>query len=362
MTRCFAAGAVGCGGDDSSPGGPGTGGAGGAGAGGSGAGGSGPGGSGTGGSGTGGAGGNASGITCATEPPPGAAVAPPPPAYSGGACPALADGMNTLPSSGADRQFRLVLPANLDPAERLPVIFLWHWLGGSADDFYNEGDIQAAADSQRFIAVIPESKGDVLFKWPFEATQTQARVDEELLFFDDMLACVAEQFSINTECVGSAGVRAGALFTDQLAGGRGDRLSSIISLSGGVDGVVRPWTQPDHKMPALVLWGGPTDECFGVLNFEDASHSLEAGLSSGGHFFLECVHNCGHAKPPLDVPAGAPAFAPLWRFFLDHPYWLNAGNSPYIPDGIPAELPSWCAIGQGSSTPRTGACPDPPGC
>jgi predicted esterase len=242
------------------------------------------------------------------------------------------------------------------------VIFLWHWLGGSADDFYEQGDVQAAVDAQRFIAVIPESKDDVLFKWPFEATQTEARMEEEFVFFDDMLACVAEQYAINKECVASAGVSAGALFTDQLAGGRGGHLSSILSLSGGVGGVVRPWTQPDHKMPAMVLWGGDTDSCFGVMNFDDASQTLEADLSAGGHFYLECIHNCGHAKPPLDVPPDVPAFAPLWQFVLDHPYWLKPGDSPYAADGLPALLPSWCDIGQGSAVQRTGSCPDAPGC
>jgi hypothetical protein len=190
-------------------------------------------------------------------------------------------------------------------------------------------------------------------------------MEEEFVFFDDMLACVAEQFQINNECVSSAGVSAGALFTDQLAGGRGQHLSSILSLSGGVGGYVRPWTQPDHKMSSLVLWGGPNDACgFSniSLNFEDASHNLETGLTSGGHFFLECIHNCGHAAPPLDVPAGTPAFAPLWQFVLDHPYWLPAGDSPYRSDGIPALLPTWCGIGEGSATPRTDpACP-PAGC
>jgi predicted esterase len=263
---------------------------------------------------------------------------------------------------GNDRTFLLVLPSNPEPDEVLPVIFLWHWLGGSANDFLEKGQIQAAADSQRFIAVIPESKGDITFKWPFDAQQKQERVDEEFTFFDDMLSCVSEQFKVNNNCVASAGVSAGALFTDQLAGGRGQYLSSILSLSGGVGGVVRPWTQPDHRMPAMVLWGGPTDQCFFVMNFDTASKELEKSLDAGGHFYLECVHNCGHSEPPLEAPAGLTNFAGLWQFVFDHPYWLKPGTSPYTSDGVPKALPTWCAIGAGSSTPRTGECPSEPGC
>jgi predicted esterase len=320
--------------------------------------------SGVGGSGgAGGAGGqSASGISCKSDPPPGAELAPPPPAYTGGACPAFAPGLNTFKSMGNDRSFLLVLPSNPDPAEKLPVIFLWHWLGGSADDFLEKGQVQAAADSQRFIAVIPQSKGDLQFQWPFDIQQKQARIDEEFTFFDDMLSCVSEQFSVNSNCVASGGVSAGALFTDQLAGGRGQYLSSILSLSGGVGGVVRPWTQPDHRMAAMVLWGGPTDQCFGVLNFETASKELEKGLDAGNHFYLECVHNCGHAEPPFEPAEGFTSFAALWQFVFDHPYWLKPGTSPYTSDGIPKVLPTWCGIGAGSAVPRTGECPNPAGC
>lgn len=318
---------------------------------------------GAGGNGTGGSGGNVSGVTCKSDPPAGADLASPPPGYSGGSCPALMPGLNTFPSMGNDRSFILVTPSNPDPNENLPVIFLWHWLGGSANDFLEKGQVQMAADQQRFIAVIPESKGDIQFKWPFNVADSQARLDEELTFFDDMLSCVSEQFKVNSNCVSSAGVSAGALFTDQLAGFRGQYLSSIISLSGGVGGnLIKPWTQPEHKMPALVLWGGPTDQCFFVMNFEETSKTLEKSLDDGGHFYLECVHNCGHAEPPLDAPAGMTNFAALWQFVFDHPYWLKPGSSPYTSDGIPKELPTWCGIGAGSSTPRTGSCPNAPGC
>jgi predicted esterase len=299
--------------------------------------------------------------SCSDTPPPGATLAPDPKKYTGGTCPALVSGHNPFPSGSATRDFRLVLPADIKPEERFPVLFLWHWLGGSADDFYEKGQIQLAADTQRFIAVIPESKGD-LFKWPFEVSQTQARMDEEFTFFDDMLACVSEQFNVNKECVASSGVSAGALFTGQLAGFRGEYLSSIVVLSGGTGGsLIKPFANPEHRMPAIVLWGGPTDNCYGVMNFEQTSKDLEKNLEARDHFFVECIHNCGHAEPPLDPQPGLSSYAPMWQFVLDHPYWLEPGQTPYA-NGLPKEMPAWCGIGTASATPRTGTCPSGPGC
>lgn len=317
----------------------------------------------TGTTGTTGAGGSTpAGLGCHDARPANAPSPPALPTY-GGTCPALQPGLNSISTDGNTRAFRLVVPSQINPGERLPVIFLWHWLGGDATGFIEQGDVQTAADAYRFVAVVPEKKGDVQFTWPMDILSNSGRRNEELTFFDDMLACVAEQFVVNEDCVASAGVSAGALFTSSvLAGGRGEHLSSFVSLSGGTGGVIQGWSTPAHKMPAIVLWGGPSDTCANALSFQTLSQDLESGLAQDGHFFLECVHNCGHAAPPFDVPAGATSFAMMWQFILDHPYWLPDGESPYQSEGLPDVMPDWCGIGAGSATMRSGACTNPGGC
>lgn len=292
---------------------------------------------------------------CRDEPPAGAMMPPPLPVYAG-ECPALVPGVNSIESSGNDREFILVTPTDLDPEENLPVVFLWHWLGGDANDFLEQGDVQNAVDQFRFVAVIPSSKGDVLFQWPFSALDSDARAQEEYVFFDDMLACVAEQLNVAEGCIASAGVSAGGLWTSQLASGRGERLSSIMSLSGGTGGLaVKPWGGSPHKMPAMVLWGGPSDFCIAV-DFNNTSLDLEMNLQNEGHFVLECIHDCEHSAPPFEVAEGDTAFAPLWEFVISHPYWLQDGDSPYLQSGLPEGMPEWCGIGVGGCTPREGEC------
>src|SRR4030095_12792310 len=105
-----------------------------------------------------------------------------------------------------------------------------------------------------------------------------------------MLSCVSAQFSVNENCVATAGVSAGALWSVQLASYRGEYLSAFLSLSGGAGALIKPWGNPMHKLPAIVLWGGPQDTCV-VINFQDTSHDLEQNLTADGHFFLECGHH-----------------------------------------------------------------------
>ena len=291
---------------------------------------------------------------CMEAPPADAETPPALPDYTGGECPALVPGVNTITSMGNDREFILVAPSDVQPDEILPVVFLWHWLGGDANAFLEQGDVQNAADEFRFVAVIPEEKGDLLFRWPFSTVDSDARMQEEFVFFDDLLTCVAQTYPIEPNCVSSVGVSAGALWTAQLAGGRGEYLSSIVSLSGGTGGLVKPWTTSPHKMPALVLWGGREDTCLS-LNFEESSADLEANLQAEGHAIMECVHNCGHAAPPFDQPPENTPFSPMWKFVLDHPYWLDQGESPWDA-GFPEYTPVWCAMGVGNAMMREGEC------
>lgn len=292
--------------------------------------------------------------TCGVPVPAGAVEAPAFPAYAG-SCPALAEApaLTTIESLGYSRQFMVVKPTTIMPGETLPVVFIWHWLGGDAADVHEKLQLQNAVDLRRFIAVVPEAKGDIIFRWPFGKSQPAERLAEELRFFDDMLACVGQQLAADKNCVSTMGISAGALMTAQLASRRSHVLSSFVSLSGGVGGLARDWTPAPRKLPALVMWGGPDDmypDDIPLAHFDQLSQQLEAGMS--GHLVMECVHNCGHDLPPFDPPlAGAPEFDLIWRFLLDHPFWLPAEQSVYR-QVMPPAAPAWCALGVGAAAPR----------
>ncbi len=327
----------------------------------------------SGGGGTGGGGPTGPVGKCSDPIPPGAQTPPPPKAYTGGSCPTLMPGTNTIMSQGNSREFILMVPEDLDPSEtNLPIVFMWHWLQGSANSFVSKGEVQAAVNDNRFIAVLPEKKGDVGFPlpfipldlvWPYDTAQSAARQEEEFVFFDDMLACVNEQYSVNLSCVSSAGVSAGALWMGQLLWGRGEYLSSVLSLSGGVGGsFIKPYQPSPHKMPVFSLWGGPGDVCGVIIQFEPMTLELEQNLTNDGHFLVECQHNCGHGVPPFTPPPGLSKFHGMWQFAFDHPYWLADGDSPYLTDGLPEGVPDWCGIGMGSAVPRTDPLCEEEGC
>lgn len=283
---------------------------------------------------------------------------PPPPTYSNGTCPTLVTGPTSGSShnqnfmSGTDsRSFRVIVPMNYDPSRAWPVVFAWHWLNASSNSFVRDGELDTATEEMGFIAVVPDKllkpNGDkeFLFDWPFVEVN---EADRDLVFFDDMLACVNEQLNIDLSRLYAIGVSAGGLWVTFMSStDRVDRFAAVETLSGGLGSVAGVWniefTPRPHKFPALVLWGGPRDWL--GLSFHDASQRYRDALLADGHFVVACTHDSGHSMPPIEPPVpGSTKFFSIWQFMLDHRYGLAPGDSPYSSTGLPSVFPDWCEI------------------
>jgi hypothetical protein len=275
---------------------------------------------------------------CGEAPPMGAVAPPAPPAYSGGACPALVPGYNTgFVAGGLSREFALIVPSDIDETGTYPLLFAWYHISGNAMDFVDQVGAQALADEARGIIVIPQDSGMFEAKWPATPLDIgQSGVD--LAMFDDLYACIAQQYAINTNCVSSLGVSAGGLWTSYLGTQRGQYLASNLTISGGHPSeFVGPWWPWVSQRPfaGLVMWGGPSDVL--GIDFNAASLNLVGDYMGSGHFTLRCEHTGGHGIPP--AADGDPLQTAL-HFIRNHPFWL-AGESP-LDMGLPAYYPSYC--------------------
>lgn len=288
-------------------------------------------------------------------------VRSPPPVrpYSGGACPAIVGGQTAetslnvdFISSGDRRRFRLVVPSSYDGTSAWPLLFLWHWLNASSESFVRDGEITSAAEEMRFLAVLPDELEDArgnkayLFDWPFAESWG---AEKELVFFDDLLACVSEQYRVDPRRVYANGVSAGGLWVTYLSTTeRALYLAAVETLSGGLGEIpAASWRMEfapqENKFPALVLWGGTNDR-LGV-DFGRASMRYRDALVADGHFVVTCTHDAGHAMPPIPRPAdGGTRFRAMWDFLLSHPYGLEPGASPYRATGLSSDFPPWCRI------------------
>jgi predicted esterase len=247
------------------------------------------------------------------------------PPYSNGTCPTLVDGVNKRFLVGPDkRKFRVSLPENPEGA---PVVFLWHWLGGTSQQAMDYLGFSGVEGAKEAILVAPSSDGYGL-EWRFDKPNTD---NPDLLFFDDMLRCLYDEFNVDLNRIYATGMSAGGLWSSYLIVNRADRLAAVSPLSGGA--LEAAYSPPDDTIPVLLFWGGESDVYSG-FSFETASQLFSEFLRGDGHFVVECDHGGGHTIPPN-------VFSAMWAFFAAHPKGVDP--EPYL-SGLPTIFPSYCVI------------------
>ena len=257
-----------------------------------------------------------------------------------------------------DRKFLVIAPDDLAPDERLPVMFMWHWLGGEARTSTSAPRPRTPSTRSASSPSSPRAAtGHRVFQWPFTASSTR-RVARGRVPVLRRHAVVRERAVQRRQ-----GLR------QQRRRQRRARCSPASSPAAAATAwhpscrcraaPAATWSRldqaPEHKLPGMVLWGGPDDFCI-VIDFEETSKDLEMHLSRAATS-CSSASTTATTRPRRSRSRRAmTAFAPLWEFLRDHPYWLEPGESPYITEGLPLSMPTWCAVGAGNAIPPPGVC------
>lgn len=247
------------------------------------------------------------------------------PTYSQGSCPTFVDGPNEgFVHAHGSHDLTLILPP--EPAGA-PVLYAWHWLGGSARQIVNAMELESLAEREGVIVVAPDSAGSP-YEWEFISSPVD---NPDLALFVDSLACLSEQYEVDLSRVWTTGMSAGGLWTTYLTMHESRWLAASAPLSGGT--FPGSYSTPEATLPVMVTWGGPDDTYGSDVNFEETSLDFSGRLQEDGHFVVECVHTRGHTLPP-------DATELVWSFLSVH---AKDQPSPWA-DGLPEALPDWCRL------------------
>ncbi len=286
---------------------------------------------------------------------------------TGGRVSVFMDSSVYLGANGQDRQFELIIPANISTLGARPVVFGWHGAGESANEILTQGLSGLSTDTSGIgpaIVVAPEDinvngviEPDLTSDWSQHEIRTTVAsgvnpvtdlslpaTNPDLIFFDDMLRCLDEAFAIDHDRVYSMGFSAGAYFTNYLLMHRSDRIAAAYSGSGGLvapgfpNGTIpfsyssATYQQPTHLRPLLMQYGklggnnGSGDEVaipdiYGH-NYHIVSTSIVMAdmLRADGHLVVECQGDQNHTPPGTQDMVSSL----YWPFFSAHPRYVNS--------------------------------------
>ncbi len=270
---------------------------------------------------------------------------------SSGECPDLTkSGLSTFTSSGEPRQVDVVLPSSPKPGMAITV-----YLHGTAfptatstpaADIAVLHDVQGIADATNTVWLMPDARVQTLldtvtvYLWDVMVLD-----DKDLVLFDDLRTCAAQNLDVDLTRLSTVGFSAGALWNTVLIGQRADAISTGVELSGGSDAVVAgleapfaPYTTPPANLPMLMTTGAdgvdvwPTTAMV-MVDFNAATDTLEGKLLADGHFSVRCQDENGHEEGDRDW-----AIAVAWTSGQ-----VFAQPSPYVSGGLGADA-DWCWV------------------
>ena len=218
------------------------------------------------------------------------------------ACPVVLAGENTLTSAERTRRFVVHLPKGVTESAGLPIILLYHGVGGEPGKMVDESFLLAEQAKTPFVLVAPQSErgkdGKALLK-----------TDAKRLYV--------------------TGMSGGGLISTFIATHRSQVVAAAAPFSGGY---LHAWPKDSGKVPFTVSWGGPKDFAY-EQNFDTMAKSLIANLLGSSHPVVSCDHGTEHKWPK---EGGAYAAA----FLLAH----TLGQPSPLASGLGAGWPSYCKL------------------
>lgn len=138
------------------------------------------------------------------------------------------EGPQTVTVAGKERQYLVQLPPDYDPSRRYPVLFGLHGAGGSGPSYVNAFPLRALWQD-RAILVFPSA----LFYEVDGRTTWRFPTDENLAFFDAMVAELDTKLCVDRARIFASGFSSGGFFSNTLGCRRGDVVRAIVPVAGG---------------------------------------------------------------------------------------------------------------------------------
>ncbi len=171
---------------------------------------------------------------------------------AGSRCDAPAEGgAFTLSVGGTTRAFLVHVPSG-KPERPAPLVFAFHGLGGSAQEFADHSDFDHVWPEA--VRVYPQGVYRVFEERPqFRGDGWQIRPgeleDRDLRFFDALLAWISDRYCIDPHAVFATGFSNGGFVSNLLGCLRPKQLAAIAPVAGGMV------CTPADPVPALVIHG-----------------------------------------------------------------------------------------------------------
>lgn len=264
------------------------------------------------------------------------------------------DQKGSFTSGGIERTYILHVPAGYDGSKSLPLVFVLHGMGGSADGMLQSTGLNPKADQESFFVVYLNGTGNPQ-GWSTGLILRDDLVADDLTYIHELLQHLETQLNVDSQRVYAAGFSNGAMMTELLGAKSSADLAGIAVIEGTIgvrqtDNTYLKIPEPIGPIPVLIFHGKkdpnlPYDGGQGIIayalsvadavafwtkadgcNSSPSTRDLPGGntvsdynqCSANSEVMLVTLANGVHAWPSLNGPAKLAAADVVWNFFSRH--------------------------------------------
>ncbi len=157
---------------------------------------------------------------------------------------------------GLNREYHLYIPKSYDGTISVPLLFVFHGYGGSAENLMRWGDMKSVADTAGYIFMVPQGYLDYRGSphWNVGSWTAGSTVDD-IGFIDKIINKTADDFNIDLQRVYSYGHSNGGYFSFELACQIGNKIAAIGSIGGTMSTETYNSCTPSHPTSVITIHG-----------------------------------------------------------------------------------------------------------
>jgi polyhydroxybutyrate depolymerase len=267
----------------------------------------------------------------------------------------VGDSNQSITVDGLERSYILHIPPGYNSSTHLPLVFVLHGMGGTAESIESKSGMSAKSDQENFIAVYPNALGHPSV-WNSNLSDISSKGVDDVGFIRALLDKLEHDLRIDRKRIYCSGFSSGAIMSYLLGAKLSHRLAAIGIASGTVgnrapDGSIRIIPTPSDPVPVIAFHGrkdgtiyydggGSMVDCLSVADSIKFWVSADGCVSSpqkttkpndnlriddyggckdGSEVILYTFKNGTHEWPSLQNNDNFSATDAMWEFFVRHP-------------------------------------------
>ena len=161
---------------------------------------------------------------------------------------------------GVERTYLQYLPTGFDPStEDLPVVFILHGLGGTAAGMTTGGEMNAIADTARFIPLYLQGLPNLFGQNAWNNGTAAGSSANDILFISSLLDSINAHYSVNLDRVYMMGISMGSIMTYHACNYLSDRIAAVACHIGTMSDADADDFAPLYPVPTMHIHGTADD-------------------------------------------------------------------------------------------------------